>query len=687
MAWRRSTHLDERLHATLPLLMPAGASLAWYWNRLRQMSAIEVVLRLASFARVQAERVGVGTAALPPPAAVDGTPFAWIGPPGGVDLGRYVAAADEILAGRLPILGLGVVEYGHPPQWNRDPQLGVVAPLQFGSTLDYRNVALVGNIKYLWEPNRHLHLVTLAQAFALDGNPRFLQGIRIQLESWFDQCRYLKGPNWASSLELGTRLINWAIVWQLVGGSSSPLFQGTEAGALRQRWLKSIYQHQHFIANHFSVCSSANNHLIGEAAGLFVATVTWPYWPKSARWRQQSKGKLVTEMSRQNAPDGVNREQAIGYIPFVVEFFIIAALAGRAVNEEFPKEYWRRIEAVLEFLASIMDVGGQVPMFGDSDDGVVSGLGLPTNKDPFRSLLATGAVLFGRADLAGKAGGLDEKTRWLTAGIDAKRLENAKRECSRLPVRQCFRDGGYYVLGSGFESPEEIRIVADIGPLGYGRLAAHGHADALSFTLSLGGHEFLIDPGTYDYFSNASLRRYLRSTAAHNTLVVDGEDQSIMGGTFMWLSKAKVVAEVVDVGQDVQRVVGRHEGYLRLSDSVVHRRVLEFKATGRVLRIRDELECRDRHTIAAHWHFDEACRVEVCGSKVTASRGDWTLLMHSTPAADEAQVLIGQEDPPLGWRSPKFGVLVPSPTVRLQWSLGGAGTIDTVFSFERRIDR
>ncbi len=73
-------------------------------------------------------------------------------------------------------------------------QDGTDAPMAFGKTLDYRDERMVGDIKYLWETNRHLELVTLAQAWALTGEPRYAEGCRALLESWFEQCPYPLGP-------------------------------------------------------------------------------------------------------------------------------------------------------------------------------------------------------------------------------------------------------------------------------------------------------------------------------------------------------------------------------------------------------------------------------------------------------------------------------------------------------------
>jgi uncharacterized heparinase superfamily protein len=93
-------------------------------------------------------------------------------------------------------------------------------------------------------------------------------------------------------------------------------------------------------------------------------------------------------------------------------------------------------------------------------------------------------------------------------------------------------------MGSNFETDREIRIIIDSGELGYLSIAAHGHADALAFTMSVAGKEILVDPGTYSYHTLPRWRNYFRGTAAHNTVVVDGKNQSVIGGNFMWVKHA-----------------------------------------------------------------------------------------------------------------------------------------------------
>ena len=637
--------------------------LMWKLNRLRTMSPREIGYRSFGILRARLEQAGLGTAARAPLPALRPTSSHWLTPPRQIEAANYLEAADAICQGTLKLFSRMVTNFNAPFAWNRDPKTGIRVPLDFGKTLDYRNPDLVGDIKYLWEPNRHLHLLTLGQAWFLSKDPRYLACLRQHLTSWLDQCPYLRGPNWTSSLELGIRLINWSAVWQLIDGVESPLFDGAEGNALRDRWLRSIYQHADFIQSYFSRFSSANNHLIGEATGLFVATSTWPYWPEFEFWRARAQSIVEREAFAQNTSDGVNREQAISYQQFVLDFLLIAGLTARTGGEDFSSAYWQRIEAMLEYLASLMDVSGNLPMLGDADDGKVVALSQAPDCDNYRSLLATGAVLFDRGDFKAKAGALDDKTRWLLGSAAVMAYENLAAEHAVLPVRRAFPEGGYYILGTNFETPNEIKMVVDAGPLGYKKIAAHGHADALSITLSVGGREFLVDPGTYAYHTEKKWRDYFRGTSAHNTVRIDEENQSLIGGNFMWLHHAMAWCDRWEMTDAMQWFSGWHDGYRWLKDSVSHRREIEFDTQARTAKVTDHILCRSRHTLEGFWHFSDACEVARSGHVITAVNHPQRMTLTLPQGADEIFLAQGDEQRPAGWISRAFDAKSPAPTV------------------------
>ncbi len=623
------------------------------------MTPAEVGYRVLRALQAHAERSGwLGAPAVPEP-DLPAQPNPWTRANAQVRAKPYVAAADRICEGWLDVFALRGVQVGAPPRWNRDPKTGIEAPLAFGKQLDYRDVDLVGDIKYLWEPNRHQHLVTLAQAHALTGKDRYFQILVEHLDSWFLACPYRQGPNWASALEAALRLVNWSAAWQLVGPEvleKHPDFRG--------RWLKSIYQHAEFIRGWLSLHSSANNHLIGEAAGLFISGLAWPHWPAARGWLAAGKQILEREALAQNAPDGVNREQAVWYQQFVLDMLVTCLLAGKANGCWFSADYESRIEAMMDFIASVMDAGGNVPMLGDADDGLVQRFSPPGNYCPYKSLLALGAILFKRGDFKLKARKLDDRARWLLGSAADAEFEALDAEKTRLPLRQSFPEGGYYVLGCEFDTPKEIRVVADAGPLGYRSIAAHGHADALSFTLSAGGRELLIDPGTYAYHTQERWREYFRGTAAHNSVRIDGLDQSVSGGNFMWLAKARAGCSLWLSSAQKDCFEAWHDGYMRLDDPVKHRRLIELDKSARRVVLEDTLEMAEEHDVELFFHCHEDCKVDPTPAGYVVSRKGVSINL-ALPQVEQAAKTVyrGSLAPMLGWVSRAFDVRAPAPTI------------------------
>lgn len=642
------------------------------------MTPAEVAFRARRALQARAEGLGALRAARAPEPQFGQSFHPWVCIPANARAARYLAAADRICEGALDIFALPGADLGQPPRWNRDPKSGIQAPLVYGKTLDYRDADVVGDIKYLWEPNRHLQLVTLAQAYAMSGAAKYFQELAEQLDSWFAACPSRLGPNWASSLEAAIRLVNWSIAWQLIGGAGCRQFESPRYAALRLRWLRSVFEHAEFVRGWFSLHSSANNHLIGEAAGLFVAGVTWPHWKRASLWADTGKRVLEREALAQNAPDGVNREQAVWYQHFVLDFLVFCLLAGRANGRRFSAEYEARIESMLDYLASIMDAGGNVPQFGDADDGRMARLAQGEGFCPYKSLLASGAILFGRGDFKLKAGALDDKTRALIgSGADEEyaRLDTKK---TRLPLRRTFPHGGCYVLGCDFDTPAEIRLVADAGPLGYRSIAAHGHADALSFTLSAAGRELLIDPGTYAYHTRGAWRQYFRGTSAHNTVRIDGLDQSVQGGNFLWLKKANAGCSLWLSSAEKDRFEGWQDGYTRLADPVKHRRLIELDKAARRIVVEDTLEMAEDHEVELFFHCHEASTVMPQGPDFVVRRGDASLQI-VLPQSENARVELfrGSLAPISGWVSRSFDTRAPAPTIAWRARLTGSSVLRT----------
>jgi len=285
---------------------------------------------------------------------------------------HFIAEADHWLAHKANFFGLQNEPLGDPIEWHRDYSSGVVGPLKYSGLINYRQPAIAGDVKYIWELNRLQHLVLLALAATWTGNEIYREEIKKQILSWCSQNPFMRGLNWKSPLEAGVRLIAWAHVSFLMGAAS----QTTDLFFTHLREI--IYQHHFFIWQFYSQHSSANNHLIGEMAGLYVGSIFWPWYRESPRWRSFARRKLIEEVARQVEVDGVSKERATEYQLFVLEFLLLAGALGHAVDDPFPREYWEQIGQMITFLAAISDRERNLPMFGDGDSAQVAWL--PENK-------------------------------------------------------------------------------------------------------------------------------------------------------------------------------------------------------------------------------------------------------------------------------------------------------------------
>jgi hypothetical protein len=246
--------------------------------------------------------------------------------------------------------------------------------------------------------------------------------------------------------------------------------------------------------------------------------------------------------------------------------------------------------------------------------------------------------------------------------------------------RNAYPDGGYFMLSKNQGIGNEARLVADAGPLGYLSIAAHGHADALAIVLSIAGREILVDPGTYAYHTKPLWRQYFRGTGAHNTVRVDGLDQSVQGGNFMWLRHARARCLEFRPAEVGGSFVGEHDGYRRLHDPVIHQREIWMKAN--VIEITDRLRCSVAHEVERCWHFSEYCHVTVKGTEVVAEHGPVRVTLRAAEPVREVRHLRGSDEPPGGWVSRRFDVKVPADSVYFVSDIRGTCELKSLIEWE-----
>jgi len=636
--------------------------LGWYARRLARMSPAEVawrardqVLRAAWVVRqVRPDQI---TADAPPPAGQ--RRFTAVLP---ADTAARVPAeakaaivgcADRLMRGEWEVLGVIRADLVRP-DWFYDPVTGHrSAPDRHAFRIDHRSEEQIGNAKQVWEISRLQHLTLLATAWFLTGEEQYAARVADHLRSWWRENPFLSGVHWTSGIEVGVRLISMTWIRRLLDDwpGVADLFEH-DALAVRQiRW------HQQYLATFPSRGSSANNHVIAEAAGQLTASCAFPWFRESERWRRRSARLLERELVRNTFPSGIGRELASDYQGFVAELGFAAAVEAEVSGHPLSRTAWERLCAMADSAAALVDERLRPPRQGDSDDGRGLLIDAPAaNRWP--SLLTLADVLVGRLDWWPRP---PADARSLMVGALAGAKHDIEDRPSRRPSR--FADAGTTLLRTS--GANEIWCRCDGGPHGYLGIAAHAHADALSVEVRYAGIDILADPGTYCYHGERAWRSYFRSTLAHNTAELGGRNQSSEGGPFMWVRHAKTrEIEVIDDG-DIARWTAEHDGYTCLDPPVLHRRSVLLDRASRSIDIVDEID-GGRHDVRLAFHLGPDVHAELTESCVVLG---WPNAPTPGAARMELPPVLrwslhrGETDPILGWYAHGLGRRIPTFTL------------------------
>ncbi len=650
-------------------------SAGWYVRRLSRMGPREVGGRAGDAVRRRLWR-----SVRPDCPGVSGARFTAVLPAGTLAAvppdaaKRLVAEADRLMAGHGEFFGV-VRDDLADPDWWYDPKTGRRAPWGYAFDVPYRNEDVVGDIKQIWEPSRHQYLTVLAAAYALTGQERYAERVAELLRRWWAANAPLRGVHWISGIELGIRLLSWVWIRRLLDGwqGAAALFEDNPVA------LNQIWHHQRWLAAFPSRGSSANNHVIAEAAGQFAAACAFDWFPASARWRKDALRSLERHLRSNTFHSGLNRELATEYHGLVLELGLAAVAEADAARVPVPATVRIVLLRMTDALAAVVDSRLRPPRQGDADDGhglIVDGDGT----DRWASLLATGDAVFGRLAWWPEVTGTDVRTPLLAALIRPYAKTEGVPAVSRPGKRpDRFPDAGMTVL----RGPEGIWCRCDGGPHGFLSIAAHAHADALSVEVRHDGVDVLADPGTFCYHGQPEWRQYFRSTLGHNTLELDGKDQSVSGGPFLWTRQARSRVLAVDTPDasagGTARWSAEHDGY----QPSVHRRSVELSAATRELRVTDEVR-GPRGAVRLAFHLGPAITADLTGhrAELTWTRdGEDRSAVLDLPGQLSWQAHRGETEPPLGWYSAGFGRKEPTTTLVGTGFADGAQGFTTALRF------
>ena len=532
-------------------------------------------------------------------------------------IGNAIRAAEASRAHRFDLLGSGPCDLGGTIDWHRDFKSGFRwKPRTFSTRVRYGHDPGV-DVKVPWELSRFQHLPTLGKAYWYTGDGRYAAEFVAQVSHWIATNPPRFGVNWACTMEIAIRAFNW--LWGAAFFRDAP----EATPAFWRELARSLLAHGRYVLNNLERGADGitSNHYLADLAGLFGLGLGCPFFREAAAWRHLALAEVCREMERQVHPDGGDYESSIPYHRLVTEMFLAVAILCRRNGLGLPEGFLPRLERMLEFTLWYTKPDGLAPQVGDNDDGrlhILAGYGSWDPRD-HRHLLATGGEFLGRDDLRAAGAACPEEAVWLTG----RWRPEGPRAGTPVPGSRAFPETGIALMRHA-----GLYLLIACGAVGTRGIGNHKHNDVLSFELHADGEDLIVDPGSYLYTPEPAWRNRFRSTAAHNTVMVDGAEQNRFGeGGLFWLhADASPRWLAWESGTDADFFAGEHDGYARLADPVVHRREIRLLKPARVIEITDRLLGTGDHTLA--WNFTLAAGIRLR----SAGDGRWEMIGRATRA-------------------------------------------------------
>ncbi|HVF45225.1 MAG TPA: alginate lyase family protein [Pyrinomonadaceae bacterium] len=510
------------------------------------------------------------------------------------DAYRDLAVAESVCAGRFTHAGL-TLDLGVEPDWTTR--------------------ALPPDAEWRIEWSKFYYGLDLAHAYRETGDERYPRAWERLVRSWIGQVP----AAFDSSDVSARRVLNWIYAWDSF--ASAPRAARFSEG-FEEKLLASLAEQVAHLRDHLT---PERNHRTLELYALFVAALALPQLDPGGALLDFSTAQLHRNLLTDVRPDGVHREHSTHYHMLVLRSFLGARENARRFGLAFPDGFDAHLQRACDFAMHCHRPDGSIPALSDSDTA------------SYLDLLALAAGLFDRPD-------------YLYVATSGARGVPPEQSSASFP------DGGYFIQRSswqeGGESFRDARfLVFDAGALGDG---GHGHYDLLNVEIAAGGRPLVVDPGRYTYSEHGeNWRRWFKGTAAHNTVCVDGLDQTPYrrGKPKGETARARLLERFSAPGLDALRAVADSPAY-----EARHARRVFFVACEYWLIV-DQLDGDRPHRYDLRFHLAPGAwrrtRTESNGTNRVVRAPGLALVFDAarTPQLEE------------GWVAPVYGVKHPAPVV------------------------
>ncbi len=531
-----------------------------------------------------------------------------------VDRDCIVESANQALHHEFDLLGSGVVK-SDPINWHVDLKSGKKWDKQFYSRIGHISGA---DIKMPWELSRCQHLLWLGEAYLITSDERYAQEIIDEIIWWIDDNPFMYTVNWKCAMDVAFRAVNWLFALNMISR-----YDGFD-DKFATKVTRSLWQHGFFIRNNLEkVIPYSNNHYASNIVGLLYIGALFKHTSKGRSWFRFALKEYYKEVLTQILPSGVHYERSVSYHRLMTELFSYPIYMLKRMGENVSQNVDERIKKMYKYVATYTKPNGYAPLIADNDDGRFVPL--------LRRDLRQHNYLNGPNSVENVIVAVGLKPLFCMLNSETRLYSDAGVAIVRMGDSYLFINNGGY---SKFPHDNQSLI------------GTHTHNDLLSFELSLDGKDIIIDPGTYLYTSSKTDRNAFRSTAKHNTVMVDDEEQNGMVETFYL--KRNVHSERLREIKD-----GFEGEYVTIEGRMSHRR--QFILSTEKLTINDYItKSGSNHEAKLYFHFAQGIAPVIKENKVLLNDDETTLSFSVPPHKLE----INDDN-----MSPSFGVLVPVKTL------------------------
>lgn len=402
------------------------------------------------------------------------------------------------------------------------------------------------SLQHLWRYNLHyfeyLYKVGFHH-FNDDKNPKYYEKYKESVVNWIDNnpCPY--GDGW-HPYTISLRITNWISTYGIF------IDEINNDISFRDQIVESLYTQYSYLQKNLEK-DVLGNHYFENIKALIIGSIFFVEEHVKSKFIKE----LLEQLNEQILEDGMHFELTPMYHKIILEDLIKITvwLKNESVNAKLT-EY---IKKMIDVMYSFEEGFGKTPAFNDSADGIS------------KSYVCL--------------------------------LETCKQEFDLIPKYiDSFEDSGYYIIKNN-----QYKLIFDCGEICPSYLPAHGHCDALSYELSIGGCPILVNSGTYQY-EDGEWRNYFRKTKAHNTVMVDDREQSQFWGSFRVANRISDVKRNRFNYEGMNFIRGSYKTYFGLK----HIRFIS-EIDENILLVLDKVETNSSKEVRSYVHIDPDVKVSL----------------------------------------------------------------------------